>query len=211
MLLHTASLLVAVTDPPQSVNRIRLDRDSSSWRRNVRPDDLQALLAETEWLRRLCVVLAGPSPAADDLCQETLLTALRRPIRHGSWRPWLARVANNLSYRSARAEARRTRREVLAAKREEQPSTARIVEQISVQRRVVESVLGLPEPYQTTVLLRFWENLPPRKIAARMGVPTETVRTRLKRAQAMLRKRSMRSTATARCGSCRSSPSRVRV
>src|SRR5262249_12311994 len=41
--------------------------------------------------------------------------------------------------------------------------------------------------YRTTVLLRFFEGLPPGRIAAREGVPLETVRSRLKRGLATLR------------------------
>ena len=50
-------------------------------------------------------------------------------------------------------------------------------------------MLDLDEPYQTTMLLRFFEDLPPRVVAERMGVPVETVRTRTKRACETLRAR----------------------
>jgi hypothetical protein len=50
-------------------------------------------------------------------------------------------------------------------------------------------VLALEEPYRETVLLRYFENLPPRAIARRLAVPVETVRTRLKRALETLRAR----------------------
>src|SRR5262245_2004586 len=56
-------------------------------------------------------------------------------------------------------------------------------------RRVVSSVLALEEPYRDVVLLRFFEDLPPREVARRLGVPTETVRTRTRRALDRLRER----------------------
>ena len=37
------------------------------------------------------------------------------------------------------------------------------------------------------MLLRFWEDLPPREIAKRMQAPVETVRTRIKRGLQELR------------------------
>jgi protocatechuate 3,4-dioxygenase beta subunit len=58
-----------------------------------------------------------------------------------------------------------------------------------VQRELVQAVLGLPEPYRTTILLRFFDGLPPRAIAKRMGVPVDTVRTRVTRGVAQLRAR----------------------
>ena len=48
-------------------------------------------------------------------------------------------------------------------------------------------LLSLEEPYRSTVALRFFEDLPPRKVAARMGVPVNTVRSRLRRALASMR------------------------
>ncbi|MHC5070501.1 MAG: sigma factor-like helix-turn-helix DNA-binding protein [Planctomycetota bacterium] len=42
--------------------------------------------------------------------------------------------------------------------------------------------------YRTTVLLRYFEDLPTAQVATRMGVPHATVRTRLQRAMARLRK-----------------------
>lgn len=54
---------------------------------------------------------------------------------------------------------------------------------------MANAVLALAEPYRTTVLLRFWEGLSPAAIAKQQGVPTETVRTRLKRGLMQLRAR----------------------
>ena len=41
--------------------------------------------------------------------------------------------------------------------------------------------LALPEPYRSTIVLRFFKALPPRRVAERQGVPVETVRTRPRR------------------------------
>jgi RNA polymerase sigma-70 factor (ECF subfamily) len=58
-----------------------------------------------------------------------------------------------------------------------------------VQRAVVDAVLALPEPCRVAVLLRFFDELPPREIAERVGAPVETVRTRIKRGIELLRTR----------------------
>ena len=62
-----------------------------------------------------------------------------------------------------------------------------MVEKAALQRALVEAVLELEEPYRTTVLLRFFEELPQREIARRMQTSTATVNSRLTRALAKLR------------------------
>jgi len=62
-------------------------------------------------------------------------------------------------------------------------------EEIRVQKAVLSAVENLKEPYRQTIWLRFYEDQPPRRIAARMDVPVETVKTRLKRALEQLRAR----------------------
>ncbi len=52
----------------------------------------------------------------------------------------------------------------------------------------MDATLALAEPGRSTILLRFFEGLPPREIAARQRVPVETVRSRVRRALAEIRK-----------------------
>jgi hypothetical protein len=52
-----------------------------------------------------------------------------------------------------------------------------------------DAVAALPEPYCTVVTLRFFDQLPPRAIAKRLGVSSEVVRQRLHRGLEMLRAR----------------------
>src|SRR6185503_5300852 len=66
---------------------------------------------------------------------------------------------------------------------------ADLVERVLVQRELVSAVLELDEPYRSIVLLRYFEELPPREIAARTGIPLATVQSRLQRALARLRER----------------------
>jgi hypothetical protein len=58
---------------------------------------------------------------------------------------------------------------------------------------VVEALLLLDEPLRATLILRFLEELPPRAVATRMGVPVETVRSRTRRGLEVLRERLDRS------------------
>lgn len=58
-----------------------------------------------------------------------------------------------------------------------------------MQRDLVAHVLALDEPYRTAILWRYVEELSPRAIARRQGVPVRTVHTRLERGLARLRDR----------------------
>src|SRR5690606_25812636 len=57
------------------------------------------------------------------------------------------------------------------------------------QQHVIHAVRELPEAQRDAVLLRYFDDLPPRAIAERLGVPVATVKTRLKRGLAALRER----------------------
>ena len=50
-------------------------------------------------------------------------------------------------------------------------------------------MLTIGEPYRSALLLRFFEALPPRRIAERLALAVETVRTRLKRGLEQVRAR----------------------
>ncbi|MFN0242246.1 MAG: sigma-70 family RNA polymerase sigma factor [Planctomycetota bacterium] len=151
---------------------------------------IESLLEHKSWLQELARALVRDPHAADDVAQDTWLAALRhRPHAELPLRQWLATVARNFARQSKRGTARRTAREEHAARREALPSTADLVERAALQREVVEAVLELAEPYRTTILLRFLEDRPPRDIARDLGVPVETVRTRIQRGLDRLRAR----------------------
>lgn len=153
------------------------------------PDNLQpaAILQRTAWLRQIARQLAADSHGAEDVAQDTWVLALQHRGRIAAFGPWLGRVARRLAIRSRRREAERPSREARAARSEAEPSAADSVAWAQLQHRLVAAVLELPEPYRQTVLLRFFEELQPREIAARMDTPVETVRTRLRRALERLR------------------------
>jgi len=147
-----------------------------------------ALLAEVSWIRRLAGELVADRELAEDLVQETCVAALEHaPREHSKLRQWLAEVLRNALRQHARAQGRRSAREAASARPEALEATDRLVERVALQRELVGAVLALDEPYRTAVLLRFFEELPPRAIAARLDVPIATVQSRLTRALAKLR------------------------
>ncbi len=150
--------------------------------------DPERLLAQTAWLRALARSLVRDPQVAEDLVQETWLVALDRPPGGEIPRSWLGGVVRNLARQLRRSDARRLRREEHAARPE-----ATTERQIALCRAVVDAVQELPEPQRTTVLLRYFDELPPRRIARIQDVPVRTVNSRLCRARAQLRERLGRS------------------
>lgn len=156
----------------------------------IAPLGIETLLQHREWVRRVARVLVKDENVADDLEQELWAKTIERPPQvRGSVRGWLAISLRNLFLNRRRAEARRERREQVASRPEGQPPPADVVALAEAHRRVVAAVLDLDEPYRKTVLFRFFEDLSAQEIATREAVPVETVRTRLKRALAILKER----------------------
>ena len=146
------------------------------------------LRAHGAWIHALARRLVAVEHRAEDLAQETWLAALRHrgsPAR--ALRPWLAGILSNLTRRDWRARARRERREQLAARESGRTSAGDTVEAAALGRDLADLVLGLREPLRTTILLRYYEDLPPREIALRMDVPVRTVNSRLARGLERLR------------------------
>lgn len=154
------------------------------------PEHPEALLRERAWLAALARQLVQRGEVADEVAQDAWTAAVLQPAPHTAGvRSWLAAILRKQLAGRRRQEQRRQARERQAARPEAQPPVSETVASFEVQRDVANAVLALAEPYRTVVLLRFWDGLSSRAIAARLGVPLETVRTREKRGLAMLRER----------------------
>lgn len=148
------------------------------------------LVEHVEWLRRVARALVSDAGAGDDAVQETCLAALQRPPRPGpTVRAWLKRVLLRGLNRERVVRSRRAQRERAAAHDEAVPSAHVIAERLDLESQIARAVAALPETQRVVLWMRFWEEEPPRSIARRLGVPVETVRTRLKRALAALREK----------------------
>jgi RNA polymerase sigma-70 factor (ECF subfamily) len=154
------------------------------------PVPFDRLLAHREWVRRVARALVIDESRAADLEQQVWLAALEHPPREArSLRAWLGTVLRNSAAKMRRSEERRGRREEAAPPRLAPPGPEELVAEAEAHERVVREVLALEEPYRSTVLLRYFEDLSASDVAVRMGVPPETVRTRLRRALEQVRDR----------------------
>lgn len=149
---------------------------------------LEAEFAEhAPFLRALARRLAAPSDA-EDIVQDTYCAALDQPSRAGVI-PWLVGVVKNRAARRRRSESRRRARELTIATDGTTPDTADVAARLEVARRLLQHVEALEPPLRDAVFLRYYEGLEPRHMAARLGAPLGTVKTRLARALARLRER----------------------
>jgi RNA polymerase sigma factor (sigma-70 family) len=153
--------------------------------------DLDLLLTHSAWVRALARRLVGEG--ADDLVQEAWVAALARPeVELRTPRAWLAGVLRRLARRTRRGEARRRVREENSARAASgacEPSVEETFEAAATGRALADLVLALEEPFRSVVLLRYYEDLPPRHIAEKLGIPVRTVNSRLERELARLRER----------------------
>lgn len=153
---------------------------------------IESLLEHESFVRAVARGLLRDDHAADDVTQDVILETLQnehasRPIGVGGLRNWLATVTRNAARDARRQTVRREAREARAARAESQESVAVAFERLSLQREVVSAILALDEPYRSVVLMRYYHDLEPSEIAARLGAKPATVRTQLVRAHELLR------------------------
>ncbi len=161
------------------------------------PND-RDLLANLAWVQRVARQLAGDHDAGSDLAQHAAAHWHERAPRWARSGPglrgWFARALQSLAVDTARRDRARKRREqALAAMRASATPThedpAAIVQRLERQQRVAAAVAALDEPYRTTILLRYLDELDTNEVARRTAVPAATVRKRLERGLGLLRQR----------------------
>jgi RNA polymerase sigma-70 factor (ECF subfamily) len=149
--------------------------------------DGATLLANAGFVRAMARGVLGADDRVDDVVQDTFVAALSRERPPSRWSSWLGSVGKRRALDVRRKDARRGVHERRAARLEASSGSEELRGRAEVTRRLIDALLTLDEPYRDALLLRYWEDLPPRDIAARLGVPVETVRTRIRRAHEQLR------------------------
>lgn len=151
-------------------------------------DNFRALTQHADFVRAIARSLVLDQNQADDIEQQTWLAALQHPPRHdASPRGWLSRVVRNAARKSARSRKRRARHEGTALAAQQAEATIDLVARQAMIRHIADVVGDLDEPYRSVIIHRFYDGMPPRDIARHLGVPVETVRTRIKRALGRMR------------------------
>jgi RNA polymerase sigma-70 factor (ECF subfamily) len=136
--------------------------------------------------------------AAADVMSETFLIAFeRRGAFDHSWhdaRPWLYGIATNILRGHRRGEARLLKALARTGEPREagtDPSDAAVarVDAERAHRSVADALRHLSQADRETLLLFAWGDLGYEAIAAALGIPVGTVRSRLNRARRLLRDR----------------------
>lgn len=144
--------------------------------------DPERFAADDRFVRALLRRFVADPNAVDDLAQETWLAVIRQAAIGGFLgRAWLSTVARNFALQTLRGNQRRLLRETRAAEDKDLEPDGEPRCDAETRARVLAAVAGLEDRYREVVRLRYFEDLMPCAIAARMGLPVETVRTRLKR------------------------------
>jgi len=146
--------------------------------------------ADDAFVRALARRLCGDAHLADDAAQETWLKALQQAqapgLFDGLGRGWLGTVARNSVLQALRGAQRRLHREQAVA-RGVALDDAGFDADPDLRARLLAAVQQLPADYRAVVQQRFFEDRMPVAIADALGLPIETVRTRLRRALERLR------------------------
>jgi len=173
--------LFAITDE-QAMWRVQTQDDEEAFARLVR-----------QWegrIHHLCVRMTGDEHRAEDLTQEAFarVFAKRKDYQpNGRFSTWLWRIALNLCYDELRRSKRREESmdpcgEAVAALEAfvapEPGPDGSLVEQERGEL-VRQALLQLPEAYRTVLVMRHYENLKFREIAAVLDVPEGTVKSRM--------------------------------
>lgn len=145
------------------------------------------------WVRGVIFGVLGERDAVDDVAQQTWTTVWQRigelrDVRR--WRPWVYRLARNAALDAGRDTARRRNRARRLASHPP-PVSAKAPDGDLVGREqhqvVIAAVQALPAIYREPFVLRHLNGWSYRRIADVMGMPIDSVETRLVRARRFLR------------------------
>jgi RNA polymerase sigma factor (sigma-70 family) len=133
--------------------------------------------------------------AADDVTAETFLAAFRKRARYDrsrpDARPWLYGMAANLIAKHHRSEVRRLRALARLAEPDDQGFEQRSVERVSAQHlrpRLAAGLAVLSRTERELFLLVAWAGFTYEQAAEALGIPMGTVRSRLSRTRAKIRR-----------------------
>lgn len=133
-------------------------------------------------LWRYVISLTGDAAQAEDIVQETLLRAWKRPAvldqREASARAWLFTVARNLVIDEARS-ARRRHETPTAIEAMPEPIAADETERMLDGWLIGDALAGLSPEHRQVIVRAYYGGLSTAELSAELGVPEGTVKSRL--------------------------------
>jgi len=140
----------------------------------------------------LCLRMTGSREDAADLAQQAFVQAYRHLAGYDPsqpFSPWLRRIATNECIAHLRRRRHQTvGDEVLEQVSDAETSVPALVELTEDREQVRQAVSALPPPYQTAVVLYYFQGLSYQEITNHTGLPIGTVSTQLYRAKQLLRR-----------------------
>lgn len=148
------------------------------------------------WVRGVIFAALGRLDEVDDVAQRVWAQVWREAGRlddPGRWRPWLYRIARNAAVDAHRQHQRRGRLlgGLIARWRSDRssPPADRQADLDERQQAIFDAVAALPEIYREPFVLRHIEDWSYQQIGEALGLPVDTVETRLVRARRQLREK----------------------
>jgi RNA polymerase sigma-70 factor (ECF subfamily) len=146
------------------------------------------------WVRGVVFGVLGDRDVVEDVVQQVWTSVWLRigELRDsGSWRTWLYRLARNAAVDAGREASRRRRRfQALSSEAWHPEAPAESGDPPAggeVRSEVMRAVQALPAMYREPFVLRHLSGWSYQEIAGVMGMPVDSVETRLVRARRFLR------------------------
>lgn len=152
-------------------------------------------------LYHVCYRMLGSREEAEDIAQEAFVRAyinIQTYDQKRKFSTWIFRIATNLCIDRLRkkkpdyyldATVRGTEGLTMYSQiRAPEDLPEEEVEKLETQERVQHEINKLSERYRTVIILRYLEELPLQEISDILGLPLGTVKTRVHRGRAALKK-----------------------
>ncbi len=176
----------------------RADDSDAALVESARRGDRQALDAlvrrHDRWVRGVVYATLGRPGAIDDVAQQVWTSVCRQIgslVDPAAWRSWLFRLARNAALDAGERDGRVRRLhgplppDGEVAERSMDPAAVSAAEE--ERERMLRAIQSLPTIYREPFVLKHLEDWSYARIGATLGLPVDTVETRLVRARRLLR------------------------
>jgi RNA polymerase sigma factor (sigma-70 family) len=164
----------------------------------------QILLGESELFEHIvlhyqnlvftvCFNIVQNEHDAENMAQEAFLTAYCSLANYhgGNFKSWLCKIAANKSIDFKRRSTKLNYEDytLYEQRAQSEDDIEELLVQNERQEKLRELLSAIPEKYSTVIEAFYYQQLPVKEIARRMGLPQKTVETRLYRGKKILKER----------------------